>query len=237
MTAADAGTVVIVFARAPAPGAVKTRLIPLLGAERAAALHARLVERTLESARAAAFSRIELHGTPGIDDPFFRSCAGRFAAALMAQAGDDLGARMRSAFESALARYPRALLMGSDCPALTARHLRQADHALREDADAVIVPCEDGGYALIGLRRVDPLLFEGIRWGGNSVMAETRDRLRSLGCRWRELETLWDIDRPEDYERLLASGLLDDYWPSRETSFPRRQEKSSFPRRRESSQK
>ena len=209
MTVDDAGTVVIVFARAPAPGAVKTRLNPLLGPEEAAALHARLVERTLETARTAAFSRIELHGTPGVDDPFFRSCAGRFAAVLVAQAGDDLGARMRSAFESALARHPCALLVGTDCPALTARHLRQAERALRDGSDAVLVPCEDGGYALIGLKRVDAKLFEGIAWGSDRVMAETRVRLKQRGWTWRELETLWDVDRPEDYARLMDSGLLD----------------------------
>jgi rSAM/selenodomain-associated transferase 1 len=227
MSAADAGTTVIVFARTPAPGAVKTRLIPLLGAEGAAALHVRLVERTLESARSAALARIELHGTPDIDDPFLRACASRYSATLSAQAGADLGARMCAAFESVLSRDPRALLVGTDCPALTARHLWEADQALRDGADAVFVPCEDGGYALIGLRRIDPLLFEGIRWGGDSVMAATRDRLRGLGWRWRELETLWDVDRPEDYERLLASGLLEDPGMMGE----------SFPRRRESSQR
>ena len=98
MSAADAGTAAIVFARAPSPGAVKTRLIPLLGAEGAAALHAQLAKRTLETARAASFARIELHGTPDVDDPFFRSCAGRFAAALAAQVGADLGVRMHSAW-------------------------------------------------------------------------------------------------------------------------------------------
>jgi rSAM/selenodomain-associated transferase 1 len=208
MTKSD-GTAVIIFARAPRPGAVKTRLIPLLGAEGAAALHARLVERTLETARAASFRRIELHGTPDINDPFFRFCAGHFAVALAAQAGDDLGARMLAALESVLATHPRALLLGSDCPALSARHLRQADRALREGTDAVFVPCEDGGYALIGLQRPEARLFGGIAWGGENVMADTRTRLTGLGWRWRELETLWDVDRPEDYRRLLASGLLE----------------------------
>jgi len=210
MTAADAGTAVIVFARAPTPGAVKTRLIPLLGAEGAAELHARLLKRTLTTAHAATFRQIELHGAPGIDDPFFRCCAGHFAVALLAQASGDLGARMFAAFESALAVHRRVLLMGSDCPALTAEHLRKADHSLRDGADAVLVPCEDGGYALIGLARVDARLFDGVPWGGETVMAETRARLRELGWRWCELETLWDVDRPEDYERLVASGLLDN---------------------------
>ena len=207
MTSSDE-TAVIIFARAPSPGAVKTRLIPVLGAEGAAALHAQLVKRALETARAASFRRIALHGTPDINDPFFRSCAGHFGVALAAQAGGDLGTRMLAAFESVLATHPRALLLGSDCPALAASHLLQADRALREGADAVLVPCEDGGYALIGLRRVDARLFDGIAWGGENVMTETRTRLTGLGWRWRELETLWDIDRPEDHLRLVASGLL-----------------------------
>jgi rSAM/selenodomain-associated transferase 1 len=209
MTAVDAGTAVIVFARAPHPGAVKTRLVPALAPEEAAALHALLVKRTLATVRAASYRRIELHGTPDIDDPFFRLCSGHFAAALVEQSGGDLGARMLAAFQSALAACPRVLLLGTDCPALAARHLRQADRALRDGADAAFVPCEDGGYALIGLRRVDPRLFEGVAWGGASVMAETRARLRQLGWSWCELETLWDVDRPEDYARLVASGLLD----------------------------
>jgi rSAM/selenodomain-associated transferase 1 len=208
MTRSD-GTAVVIFARAPRPGAVKTRLIPLLGAEGAAALHARLVKRTLETARAASLRPIELHGTPDVNDPFFRSCAGHFAVALAAQAGGDLGARMLAAFASVLATHSRALLLGSDCPALAASHLRQADRALREGSDAVFVPCEDGGYALIGLQRPEARLLDGIAWSGENVMADTRTRLTGLGWRWRELETLWDVDRPEDYARLVTSRLLD----------------------------
>jgi hypothetical protein len=203
MSAADTGTAVLVFAKAPRPGEVKTRLIPLLGAEGAAALHAKLVERALETARAAAFGRIELHCAPDTGDPFFRLCADGFGVTLQPQSAGDLGARMLYAFESTLAAYACVLLVGSDCPALTARHLRQADKALRDGADAVFVPCEDGGYALIGLTRADTGLFDGIAWGGDSVMADTRARLKRLGWAWSELETLWDVDRPEDYARLI----------------------------------
>ena len=120
---------------------------------------------------------------------------------------------MLAAFKSVLAIHPQALLLGSDCPALTARHLRRAERALGAGTDAVFVPCEDGGYALIGLQRVDARLFEGIAWGGENVMAETRTRLAGLGWRWRELETLWDVDRPEDYARLMKSALLDNRRP------------------------
>jgi len=207
MTAAD--TAVIVFAKAPEPGAVKTRLVPVLGAEGAAALHAKLVKRALETLRAASFKRAELHCAPGIDDPFFRFCAGHYGFPLRSQVAGDLGARMFSAFDQALATHAHVVLIGTDCPALTARHLRQAERTLRDGTDAVFVPCEDGGYALIGLRRVDATLFDGIAWGGGRVMSETRARLKQLGWRWRELDTLWDVDRPEDYQRLLDSGLLD----------------------------
>jgi uncharacterized protein len=209
MTVPDS-TALLVFARAPQPGTVKTRLIPLLGSEGAAGLHARLVKRTLETARAAGFRRIELHGAPDCEDPFFRFCAGHYGVGLVPQAPGNLGARMLAAFESAVAAYPRALLVGSDCPSLTARHLREAERALRDGANAVLAPCEDGGYALMGLQRVHRALFEGIAWGSGSVAADTRARLDGLGWRWHELETLWDVDRPEDYKRLLASGLLDD---------------------------
>jgi uncharacterized protein len=208
MTGPD-GTAIVIFAKAPRPGTVKTRLVPLLGADGAAGLHARLVKKTLETARAAGFRRTELHGSPDCNDPFFRFCAGHYGVTLASQGPGDLGARMLAAFESALTTHARVLLIGSDCPALTARHLRQAERALREGADAVLGPCEDGGYALIGLKRVDARLFEGIAWGSDSVAADTRARLAGLGWRWQELEMLWDVDRPEDYDRLVASSLLD----------------------------
>ena len=199
----------LVFARAPRPGAVKTRLIPMLGEAGAAALHARLVKHTLATARASGIDQVELWCAPDTDDPFLRLCGGRYGVPLVSQTDGDLGARMRDAFERALASARRVTLIGTDCPALTAQHLRDADHVLVAGRDAVLVPAEDGGYALIGLTRCDAPLFDGVGWGGAEVMEETRARLRALGWSWEELETLWDVDRPEDYQRLLASGLLD----------------------------
>lgn len=209
MSAPD-GTLLIVFAKAPRPGEVKTRLAPLLAAEDAAGLHARLVKHTLATARAASFPGLELHCAPVADDPFFRYCAERYGAALQVQPEEgDLGARMEAAVSDGLRRAARVLLIGCDCPALTASHLRQADRFLREGADAVFVPCEDGGYSLVGLHRVARRVFENVPWGGPDVMETTRARLREIGWTWRELETLWDVDRPEDYQRLVASALLD----------------------------
>ena len=200
-------TRIVVFAKAPRPGRVKTRLIPLLGAVGAAALHARLVERTLETARESTVGALELHGAPADDDDL-RRCAERFDAQLVEQAPGDLGERMCSAFERVLRTSSSAILIGTDCPALTPIHLREAALALKSGHDAVLTPVEDGGYALIGLRRSDARVFEGIAWGTGGVTAATRTRLRALGWRWLELDMLWDVDRPADYQRLVASGLL-----------------------------
>ena len=116
---------------------------------------------------------------------------------------------MYRAFKRALRRHTYVVLIGSDCPALRPADLRAAARALREGADAVFAPAEDGGYPLIGLSRVSRRLFDGIRWGGPRVMAQTRRRLEALRWRWQELRTLWDVDRPEDVLRLRRSRLLE----------------------------
>src|SRR5262245_9176757 len=115
-------TRVLVFARAPEPGAVKTRLMPLLGAEGAAALYRRRVEHTLEQATAANAGPVELWCHPGDADPFLNHCARRYGASLRVQAGADLGARMLQAFECALRLSRFAVLIGTDCAVLEATH-------------------------------------------------------------------------------------------------------------------
>jgi len=204
MIASAAETVcrVMVFARAPTPGEAKTRLIPALGEAGAAALHRRLVMHSLRAATDAQLGPVELWCAPDAGDPFFRERERRFGVSLHSQGEGDLGVRMQGAFDAALARARRAILVGSDIPALSARYLRDADRALRRGDDAVIGPAEDGGYALIGLSRCDPELFRGIPWGGAKVLAETRRRLAALSWRSSELPVLWDVDRPEDLGRL-----------------------------------
>ena len=202
MTASAADSVCPVMVFAKAPGEAKTRLIPALGAAGAAALHRRLVVHCLRAARDSRLGPVELWCAPDTSDPFFRECERRHGAGLHAQGEGDLGARMRRAFESALAHAARAIIVGSDIPALSARYLRDADRALRRGDDAVIGPAEDGGYALIGLSRCDPELFRDIPWGGPEVMAETRRRIAALAWRSSELRVLWDVDRPEDLGRL-----------------------------------
>jgi rSAM/selenodomain-associated transferase 2/rSAM/selenodomain-associated transferase 1 len=193
---------VMVFARAPVPVKVKTRLIPELGEAGASALHRRLVAHCLQAARDSRLGPVELWCAPGVDDPFFRECEQRFGASLHPQKDGDLGARMQGAFESALTRSRRAILVGGDVPALSPAYLRDADHALAAGNDAGVGPAEDGGYVLIGLSRIDPGLFRDITWGGSEVFAQTRGRAAALGLRIHELPRLWDVDRPEDLARL-----------------------------------
>jgi uncharacterized protein len=195
---------IAVLAKAPLPGFAKTRLIPALGAEGAALLQARLVEHSVATACAARIGPVTLWGAPDENHPLFQAIGTRLGVALARQDGGDLGERMLGAV--AAADMP-VLVIGTDCPALTADHLRTAADILRSGADAAIIPTEDGGYALIGLRAPARTLFSEMHWSVPSVMEETRRRLRALGMTWQEPVTLWDVDLPEDIERLREIGL------------------------------
>jgi rSAM/selenodomain-associated transferase 1 len=188
------------------PGLVKTRLIPALGAERAATLQDRLTRHTVATAMSAAVGPVTLWATPDEHHPTFQALAADFGVTLARQSDGDLGARMLAPMT--VAPSP-CLVIGTDCPALTAGHLQDAAEILRGGSDAVLIPVVDGGYVLIGTRRPQPALFTGVAWSTSSVTEETRRRLRRENLTWRELATLWDIDRPEDLIRLRAAGLGD----------------------------
>ena len=195
---------VAVLAKAPLPGFAKTRLIPALGAAGAALLQARLVERAVATACAAVIGPVTLWATPDESHPLFQAIGAHLGVALARQSDGDLGTRMLAAIAAANAP---ALVIGTDCPALTSEHLRAAADVLRGGGDAVVIPTEDGGYALIGMRAPARALFSDMHWSAPSVMDETRRRLRALGLTWQEPVTLWDVDLPEDLERLREIGL------------------------------
>ena len=199
---------ILVFAKAPIPGEVKTRLFPFMNAETATALHKKLVFHTLNMAVESKAGSVELWCAPSIEHPFFIQCAKKFKVELHRQTEGDLGRRMAHAFDETLKKAPVALLIGTDCPSLTSDDLKEAKKALKQGTPVVILPAEDGGYVLIGLRQYESTLFEGISWGTGSVLEETRERLRRLKWRWIELPEKWDVDRHEDVERLRNSGLI-----------------------------
>lgn len=200
-------THLIVFAKAPSPGFVKTRLAPAIGYAAAAQLAERLLNETLASVADAAPHHIELCCAPDARDPALIAAAAKVGATLTTQNGTDLGERMANAFTAALAHGRHVILIGTDCPGLTAPVLRAAANVLRDGNDAVFVPALDGGYVLIGLARFDPALFHNIEWSTERVMAETELRLARLGWRWRKLDPLPDIDCPQDLVHVPEAWL------------------------------
>jgi rSAM/selenodomain-associated transferase 1 len=200
---------VVIFTKAPVPGYVKTRLIPLLGEEGATLLHERMVIRSISTATNAGVGSVELWCAYPTGHPFFSWCAERFGVTLHAQSEGNIGERMARAFHETLQRSAYVLLMGTDCPSLSGDDLGEAVNVLTGGEDGVLIPSEDGGYVLMGLRRYAEELFTGIAWGTENVLKETRDRLSDLGWQWHELSERWDVDRPEDVERLKREGFME----------------------------
>ena len=196
----------IVFAKAPVAGLAKTRLMPALCADAAAALAARLLARAVDAGVAAGFHPIELCATPDAGHPVFQSLAARHGLSLTLQGEGDLGERMNRALNRSLDEGHRALLIGTDAPALDADMLQHAARAL-DSHDAVFVPALDGGYVLVGLGRAAPSLFLGLAWSHPLVMADTRQRASAAGLRWAELPAVADIDTAADLVHLPAGWL------------------------------
>jgi uncharacterized protein len=194
--------VIQVFAREPIPGLCKRRLIPALGAQGAAELHAAMVRRTVEAATRAAPGQVQLWRSGGDSGNFLKALAAEFDCDLRAQSGADLGARMYAALLSAHNERQGAVLVGTDCPELSAPRLVEATEALRAGYDAVFRPARDGGYVCVGMRVPMAELFSEMPWGTADVMAMTRARLARLHLRWLEFAALADIDRPPDLSNL-----------------------------------
>ncbi|WP_455235316.1 TIGR04282 family arsenosugar biosynthesis glycosyltransferase [Thiogranum longum] len=192
---------ILVFAKAPVAGRVKTRLAARIGAQRAAELHAELVRSTLLTVTEAAIAPVELHVAQDQRHPVLESLATQQRIKIVPQQGADLGQRMSHALQHTLVDSRFALIIGTDCPVMTAEYLEQACRELDAGTDIIIGPAEDGGYVLIGMRHCRDVLFRNIPWGSGRVMEVTRQRLRQMDARYMELKTLWDIDRPEDLDR------------------------------------
>jgi hypothetical protein len=202
-----------VFAKTPIPGSAKTRLIPALGAEDAAELHARLVHHTLQNAIAANIGPVTLWCAPDSQHPFFAECIKKYGVTVQTQQGDDLGQRMAHALQNSLHTCKHALLIGTDCPWLSP-HILQTAASLVEQGSPLFIPAEDGGYVLVGATDCVPPIFDQVHWGSDKVMQQTRMHLRQHGLNWREMPSMADIDRPADLDRLqiwfpdLLNGLL-----------------------------
>lgn len=190
----------LVFAKAPVPGTVKTRLIPALGAEGAARLAAHLLDLALQQAQQAAVGPVELCMSPAPGAPEWAGIALPSGIASSDQGEGDLGARMARAARRSLEHGEAVLLTGTDCPELTSTHLAEAAHQLASH-DAVLVPATDGGYPLLGLKHFDASLFTDMPWSTDAVARLTLERMAALGWRVWVGPPLNDIDTPEDLAR------------------------------------
>ena len=198
-------TPIVVFAKAPLAGFVKTRLIPALGAQGAATLASRMLSHTLAQALAAGAQAVELCMSPAPSDAAWKSVERPQAVESSAQGEGDLGERMNRAMNRALARQQGpVLLMGTDCPSLSAAHIAEAARQLSHH-DAVLLPAADGGYVMIGLRLPGPGLFTDMAWSTPVVAAQTLRRMVSLNLRVWSGPLLHDIDEPADLQYLPAT--------------------------------
>jgi len=189
----------IIFSRYPEAGKTKTRMIPALGAVGAAELQKAMTEHTLKTAIALASDRdteIEIQFAGG-NIELMQSWLGKDRL-YKPQAVGDLGAKMRSAFESAFAAgKERVVIIGIDCPDLDSQILTQAFDSLFHN-DLVLGVAEDGGYYSIGLNSPQPQLFKHITWGAELVLKQTKAIAQQLDLKVDYLTTLADVDRPED---------------------------------------
>jgi len=205
------GRLLLQFAREPVPGAVKRRMLPALDAEAACALHVSLLTHTARQLAAVPRCERELWVAGDPAHPALRQALAPGGARARRQVGVDLGERMHHALRTALQRVPRAVLVGSDCPGLDAAYVEEAFSALAT-ADLVLGPALDGGYVLIGARRLDWRLFEGVSWGTGKVLAQTLARADALRWDVALLAPRRDIDRPGDlaaWERARAAFSSD----------------------------
>lgn len=197
-----APTRVLLFAKAPEPGGVKTRLIPALGAEGAAALAKRLLDHAMAAAIDADVGPVELVAEP-VEHPHWATLP---AVGRSAQGDGDIGERMSRAAERTLARGEQALLIGADCPALGGAAIR-ALAGMLGDHDAAIIPATDGGYVALALSRFDLNLFTGIRWSSAEVLPATLERMAALGWRVAVQPAMSDVDDPADLQHVPAAWL------------------------------
>lgn len=191
---------VILFARAPVPGATKTRLMPFLTGEECAALHSCFI-RDMYDTCAGTGADVLVYFTPEERRDTLERLLGH-GVPLAAQRGGGLGRRMDAAFREAFDQgYEAAVLVGTDIPQLTDGAIEDAFAALA-GSDVVLGPTEDGGYYLIGMTRPQPAAWEVRRYGTGTVFAETASHLRRAGLRVAAITPCPDMDTPEDLQAL-----------------------------------
>ena len=191
----------LIFAKAPIVGQVKTRLIPDIGATAACDFYRDCLHATVRRMIRANLAPVTVYATD-VQHPDFQQLAKRYPLCLRQQCGDDLGERMAQAIAADLKDDVRSvILIGTDAPSLTPDDIAQGFTQLQAGIDVVLAPAEDGGYVLIGLQQRQPALFQKIPWSTAQVAELTRQRCRAQRLHLYELPTRWDIDCVADLTR------------------------------------
>ncbi|MEQ9546422.1 MAG: TIGR04282 family arsenosugar biosynthesis glycosyltransferase [Marinobacter sp.] len=202
----ESSVLVMQFSKWPEEGRVKTRLMPALGASGALAAHVRLSLAVLENLIASGFPvqfwwDRALEQAPDAAAPVLsRLDAAQITTGI--QQGENLGQRMEAALARVLEHHDKALVVGSDCPSVDPDYVRQAVAEL-DTSDVVLGPSNDGGYVMIGARRVVAGMLDGVNWGTGSVLDQTCTRMAGLELSVSLLPPRWDVDEPEDWQRFL----------------------------------
>jgi hypothetical protein len=196
-------SVLLVFAKQPLPGRVKTRMTPPLSPEEAADLYSSMLLDVLDKCcRLPAAELLLLYENQPGSREFFSSLFPE--EALFPQTGEGLGERLENAFSLAFSRgCRRAVVIGSDSPDLPIRHIENAFRLLEGGGqDAVFGPTEDGGYYLLGLTSPQPLLFRDIPWSTHKVLEASLEKCSEAGLRAELLPRWYDLDTADDLARL-----------------------------------
>ncbi|NJN69178.1 MAG: glycosyltransferase [Nitrospira sp.] len=217
-------TAFVIFAKAPIPGQVKTRLCPALTPDEAATLHGSFVLDTLERTKTAV-GKLKLSMdrylacAPSSSHVFFKIMEERQGVILIDQVGDNLGARMHQAIETMFSRgYRRTVLIGTDVPTVPLEHFKQA-LTLLDQHDLVLGPAMDGGYYLIGMNRTIPELFTDIPWSTDQVLRHTQEKAANVGLKTALLQPWRDVDTLADLEALIEACTAETKKPKQERMF------------------
>lgn len=199
----DSDTVIQVFCKAPIAGQVKTRLITELTAEQAMQVHIELTDRTLKLLHQANLCPTQLWCSPTTGFDFFQQQAEKYSLTLHQQTEGGLGARMFHALNTGLQNFQQALLIGCDCPSFTTADFNKAICHLKQGADVVLAPTEDGGYSLIGIKQPQAEILADVNmsWGTAQVLTITRQRIRQQQLHLYEIGLQWDVDTHDDWLR------------------------------------
>ncbi|SFM43617.1 TIGR04282 family arsenosugar biosynthesis glycosyltransferase [Marinobacter zhejiangensis] len=200
---------IIQFAKWPQAGRVKTRLVPALGEQGAMEAHICLSLQVLDNLSKSGYP-LQLWWDRPLDQPPIEAQSLLAKLSLVGaeqcfQSGENLGERMSRALAEGLTQYPRVIIVGSDCPSVNAGYIDEALLALEQN-DVVLGPSDDGGYVLIGTRKVVPDMLANIQWGTDRALAETVERLTENKLTVALLETRWDVDEPDDWQRFLRES-------------------------------